>query len=102
MTDLKRRLLDRVGEDLLAIESALTENLTPYLELVSETAGHILFSGGKWLRPLLMVLSARLCGYSGRKDKTFSTIFEYLHAATLLHDDLVDRKSTRLNSSHYS
>ena len=95
MTDLKRRLLDRIGEDLAAIESALAENLTPYLDLVSETARHILFSGGKRLRPLLMVLSARLCGYSGEKDKKFSTIFEYLHAATLLHDDLVDGAAVR-------
>jgi octaprenyl-diphosphate synthase len=63
--------------------------------VVSEVAGHILFSGGKRLRPLLMVLSARACGYNGDYDKTFSTIFEYLHVATLLHDDLVDDASLR-------
>ena len=90
MSDLKQRLMDRVRPDLEAIEAALHENLTPHLDLVREVAGHILFSGGKRLRPLLMVLSARVCGYRGDYDKTFSTIFEYLHAATLLHDDLVD------------
>ena len=95
MTDLKRQLLDRVGADLEAIETALNENLTPYLALVSKTARHILFSGGKRLRPLLMVLCARLCGYAGKDDKKFSTIFEYLHAATLLHDDLVDGAAVR-------
>ncbi len=95
MTDLKSQLLDRVGKDLEAIEVALNENLTPYLDLVSETARHILFSGGKRLRPLLMVLTARLCGYKGTEDKRFSTIFEYLHAATLLHDDLVDSAAVR-------
>jgi len=42
-----------------------------------------------------MVLSARLCGYDGNYEKTFSTIFEYLHAATLLHDDLVDEATLR-------
>jgi octaprenyl-diphosphate synthase len=95
MTDMKNRIMEAVKDDLEAIEEALVENLKPYLDLVSEVAGHILFSGGKRLRPLLMVLSARLCGYNGSYDKTFSTIFEYLHAATLLHDDLVDEASMR-------
>ena len=95
MTDLKNSILESVKDDLGAIEDALQENLKPYLDLVSEVAGHILFSGGKRLRPLLMVLSARLCGYKGDYDKTFSTSFEYLHAATLLHDDLVDEASLR-------
>ena len=95
MTDLKRRIMESVKDDLDAIEAALLENLKPYLDLVSDVAGHILFNGGKRLRPLLMVLSARLCGYKGDYDKTFSTIFEYLHAATLLHDDLVDEAGFR-------
>ena len=90
MSDLKQKILDLVKDDLAAIETALADNLTPHLELVREIASHILFSGGKRLRPLLMVLSAKLCGYKGDYDKTFSTIFEYLHVATLLHDDLVD------------
>jgi len=90
MTNLKREILSMVEKDLKEIEIALTDNLNPYLDLVSDVAGHILFAGGKRLRPLLMVLSARICGYKGGYDKIFSTIFEYLHAATLLHDDLVD------------
>jgi len=93
--NLKQWLLSRVQDDLEEIERALLENLQPQLEVVSEVAGHILFSGGKRLRPLLMVLSARACGYEGDYDKTFSTIFEYLHVATLLHDDLVDGASLR-------
>jgi len=95
MSDLKYQILALVKDDLAAIETALEENLNPHLDLVSQIAGHILFSGGKRLRPLLMVLSARLCGYTGNYDKTFSTIFEYLHAATLLHDDLVDQATLR-------
>jgi octaprenyl-diphosphate synthase len=54
-----------------------------------------MFSGGKRIRPLLMVLSARLCGYQGDYDKTLSVVFEYLHAATLLHDDVVDGAEVR-------
>ncbi|MBU4289238.1 MAG: polyprenyl synthetase family protein, partial [Proteobacteria bacterium] len=95
MSDLKNKILSMISEDLEEIEHALKENLSPYLDLVSEVASHILFSGGKRLRPMLMILSARICGYKGEKDKTYSTIFEYLHAATLLHDDLVDGATLR-------
>ncbi len=95
MSDLKRKILAAVQVDLKTIETALEENLKPHLDLVREVAGHILFSGGKRLRPLLMVLSARVCGYTGSYDKTFSTALEYLHAATLLHDDLVDGAALR-------
>lgn len=95
MSDLKNRILASAKEDLEDIEIALKQNLKPYLDLVSQTASHILFAGGKRLRPLLMVLSARICGYKMNSDKTFSIMFEYLHAATLLHDDLVDEATLR-------
>jgi octaprenyl-diphosphate synthase len=95
VSDLKRKILAAVQVDLEAIETALEKNLNPHLDLVREVAGHILFSGGKRLRPLLMVLSARVCGYAGTYDKTFATALEYLHAATLLHDDLVDGAALR-------
>jgi len=95
MEELKQRILAAAADDLEAIEKELAENLDPQLELVREVAGHLLFSGGKRLRPLLMVLSARMCGYGGNYDKTFSTALEYLHTATLLHDDLVDGASLR-------
>jgi len=95
MSDLKQKILSAVESDLDDIERALSDNLNPYLDLVSDVAGHILFSGGKRLRPLLMVLAARVCGYTGDYDKTFSTALEYLHTATLLHDDLVDEAVLR-------
>jgi octaprenyl-diphosphate synthase len=90
MTDLKQRILDRVQDDLADIETALRAHLDPYLDLVAQVAGHILFSGGKRLRPLMMVLGARLCGSRDPLLPTYATLFEYLHAATLVHDDVVD------------
>ncbi|BBO69551.1 octaprenyl diphosphate synthase [Desulfosarcina alkanivorans] len=95
MTDLKQKIIAAVADDVDAIEKALADNLKPHFDLVSDVAGHILFAGGKRLRPLLMVLCARLCGFSGDQVVRFSTIFEYLHAATLLHDDLVDGADLR-------
>jgi octaprenyl-diphosphate synthase len=99
MRDLKQKIFAEVGRDLEQIETALKENLTPYLDIVRQTASHLLFSGGKRLRPLLTVLCARLCGYSGSYDKIFSVIFEYIHAATLLHDDVVDGANLRRGKS---
>ena len=98
MGELKEKINNQVRGDLERIETALEKNLNPYLDLVSKTAHHILFSGGKRLRPLLMVLCARICGYTRPDVTSLSTIFEYLHAATLLHDDLVDGATRRRGS----
>ncbi|MCG8567153.1 MAG: polyprenyl synthetase family protein [Desulfobacterales bacterium] len=93
--DLKARIINLVKPDLEKVEVALEENLDPNLDLVKEIASHLLFSGGKRLRPLLLIHSARLCGYGDGREIEFSTIFEYLHAATLLHDDVVDGADLR-------
>jgi octaprenyl-diphosphate synthase len=91
MVDLKKKILAAVQNDLALIEQALKDNLNPHFDLVRQVAGHLLFAGGKRLRPLLMMLCARLCGYNGQRPAAdYAVIFEYLHAATLLHDDVVD------------
>lgn len=90
MTDLKSKITAAVKDDLALIEQALKSNLNPHFDLVEQVAGHLLFAGGKRLRPLLMLLSARLCGYNDGEAVDFSVVFEYLHAATLIHDDVVD------------
>ena len=95
MSPLKHKIKDGINEDLTGIEDELKRHLSPCLDLVSQVAGHILFCGGKRIRPLLMILSARICGYNGDQDKKYSTMFEYLHTATLLHDDVVDGASMR-------
>lgn len=92
---LKAQILAGVKDDLVAVEAELAKHLHPQFDRVAMVAGHILFSGGKRLRPLLMILSARLCGYRGDHDAGYATAFEYLHAATLLHDDLVDGGTLR-------
>jgi octaprenyl-diphosphate synthase len=95
MADLKHKILAAVQQDLEDIENALQANLKPHYELVARVAGHILFAGGKRLRPLLMLLCTRLCGNDDSKAVHRAVIFEYLHAATLLHDDVVDGGTLR-------
>jgi octaprenyl-diphosphate synthase len=85
----------RIEQDSELVNRWLRENLTSHVNLVSEVASHILLSGGKRLRPLLFVLTSRLCGYDGKREHYFSTVFEYLHAATLLHDDVIDNAQMR-------
>ena len=80
---------------MAAINRALADNLQSHVPLIAEVGRHILLSGGKRIRPLLFLLSARLCGCRGPELADYSTIFEYLHAATLLHDDVVDAAAVR-------
>ncbi len=95
MSKLQEKILSMVADDLADIEKIILENLDPYLNIVKQTAEHIFLSGGKRLRPLLVTLCARLCGDNKELGKRFSAIFEYLHTATLLHDDLVDGATKR-------
>lgn len=88
-------LLERLQPDIDQVNFYLEENLRSHVPLISEVNRHILVGGGKRLRALLFVLSSRLCGYGGEQSYYFSSIFEYLHAATLLHDDVIDNADLR-------
>ena len=87
--------LAHVEPDLRIIEKLLEEELATSLEVLNDVVRHIFFSGGKRLRPLLMVLCARLCGTVTPEVFRGSVIFECLHMASLLHDDLIDEAKTR-------
>jgi octaprenyl-diphosphate synthase len=90
-------ILSQVEDDLKRIEGEIEKNLSSSVPLVAHISRYIIRSGGKRLRPLLMVLAARLAGYQGENDYPLSIVFEYLHAATLLHDDVVDSAELRRN-----
>jgi octaprenyl-diphosphate synthase len=77
------------------VNEAIRQRLGSDVSFVSEVSQYILLSGGKRLRPALFVLSARLCGYEAGRELAISPAFEFLHAATLLHDDVVDGADTR-------
>lgn len=94
---IKDRIYSRIRPDLERIEAEIDRQLTTSVPLISVVGRYIMGSGGKRLRPLLMILAARLCGYSGNNDVPLSVTFEFLHAATLLHDDVVDHAEMRRN-----
>ncbi len=88
-------VMEHFAPDLEAIEEAIFANLRSRNELLEKIGTYITASGGKRLRPLLVVLCARMNGYQGRDHIALGNIVEYLHAATLLHDDVLDSATIR-------
>jgi len=86
---------DAYRYELDAVEDQVRKNLDSSVTLVNTVAAHILSGGGKRLRPLLLILSARLCGYSGNDHHQLGSLVEFIHTATLLHDDVVDDADIR-------
>jgi octaprenyl-diphosphate synthase len=88
-------VVEHFAPDLKDIEEAIFANLNSRNELLEKIGTYITSSGGKRLRPLLAVLCARMNGYQGRDHIALGNIVEYLHAATLLHDDVLDSATVR-------
>ncbi|MDR3570393.1 MAG: polyprenyl synthetase family protein [Syntrophobacteraceae bacterium] len=93
--NLKEKIYAQVAPDLSRIEEEINRLLDSDIPLISVVGRYITGSGGKRLRPLLMVLAAKLCGYKGEEDVRLAVVFEFVHAATLLHDDVVDHAEFR-------
>ena len=86
---------DAYRSELEGVEDKVHKNLTSSVPLVNTVAAHILNSGGKRIRPLLLLLSARLCGYIGREHHQLGSLVEIIHTATLMHDKIVDDSEIR-------
>ena len=94
-----QEVFDFVEEDIKKVEVELSKNLESSVLLIPEVGKYILLSGGKRFRPLLLILAARFCGYAGDHHIPLAGVFEFIHTATLLHDDVVDNAELRRNSS---
>jgi octaprenyl-diphosphate synthase len=84
-----------VTDDLKRVDQTIVERLASDIVLVNQVSQYIIGAGGKRLRPLSVVLAARACGHSGEKHVAAATIIEFIHTATLLHDDVVDGSDLR-------
>ncbi|MCY3885899.1 MAG: polyprenyl synthetase family protein [Gammaproteobacteria bacterium] len=85
------------SDDFDLMNGLIERELRSDVPLVREIAHYIVQSGGKRLRPLIVLLSARMCGYHGSDHIKLAALVEFLHTATLLHDDVVDRSTRRRN-----
>ena len=84
-----------VEDDLLAVNHAIVDRMQSPVTMIPQLAGHLISSGGKRLRPVLTLLCSRLCSYQGRRHIPLAACVEFIHTATLLHDDVVDDSSLR-------
>ena len=92
---LKERVGQLVGSELRAIEDEISAALDSPVPLIREMGGYIAGAGGKRLRPILLLLSARMAGYRGPRAPRLGCAVELLHTATLIHDDVVDQAPRR-------
>ena len=93
-TDIQH-VFDLCADEMSSVDTLIRESLDSNVVLIRQIAEYIIGSGGKRLRPMLVVLAAQACGYRGTNHITAATIIEFIHTATLLHDDVVDESDLR-------
>ncbi|WP_006786212.1 octaprenyl diphosphate synthase [Thiorhodospira sibirica] len=89
------QIRDLIADDMQAVNDCILQRLQSPVVLINQLGHYIVHSGGKRLRPMLLLLSSAACGYPGREHIQFATIIEFIHTATLLHDDVVDASEMR-------
>lgn len=82
-------------QDIKATDNLILKSLSSDVVLINQIGHYIINSGGKRLRPLLVLLSAKACNYQGQDHLTMAAVIEFIHTSTLLHDDVVDESDTR-------
>ena len=88
-------LMKLVEEDMRRVNTLILSKTGSEVEMIPEVAKHLIDSGGKRLRPMITLASAQMCGYEGDGHVTLAASVEFMHTATLLHDDVVDESDMR-------
>ena len=88
-------LTELVADDLKSVNRLIVEKMHSPVALIPQLAGHLVASGGKRLRPVLTLAASKLCGYEGTSHHGLAACVEFIHTATLLHDDVVDESDLR-------
>jgi octaprenyl-diphosphate synthase len=88
-------IFEPIREDLEAVERAYASHFDSRVELIPQIAKYIQTSGGKRIRPALLLMAARLTGYRGERGILHASVVEFIHTATLVHDDIIDDSSLR-------
>ena len=88
-------MMTLVQGDMNAVNAVILDRMQSDIPLIPELAGHLIAGGGKRMRPMLTLASARLIGYTGTRHYRLAAAVEFIHTATLLHDDVVDGSDLR-------
>ena len=89
------QLLDPIRDDLARVEREFGRQVESHVELIPQIGRYIQQSGGKRIRPAVLLMAARLCGYTGERAVLYASVVEFIHTATLVHDDIIDGAETR-------
>jgi octaprenyl-diphosphate synthase len=89
------RLLDLIAPKLELVEEELRRHFRSQIATIADVGEHILAGGGKRLRPALLLLVAQMLRYDGYRDVTYGAVVEFIHTATLVHDDIIDEADVR-------
>jgi|TARA_B100000614_G_scaffold231734_1_gene225912 octaprenyl-diphosphate synthase len=84
-----------VADEMEAVNEFIRERMSSDVPMIPDLASHLINSGGKRLRPMLTIASSKMCGYKGKDHIKLAATVEFLHTATLLHDDVVDESDLR-------
>jgi len=90
-----REIVQLVEDDLVRVEELFEDQIRSDVRLVGEIGRYIREGGGKRVRPALLLLASRLCGFQGERGVVLAGTVEFIHAATLLHDDIIDEATVR-------
>jgi octaprenyl-diphosphate synthase len=90
-----KEVFDLLRDDLLAIESEFERDAVSDVQVITEIGEYLREGGGKRIRPALLLLAAKLCGYEGKGAVRLGSVVEIVHTATLVHDDIIDEALTR-------
>jgi octaprenyl-diphosphate synthase len=82
-------------DEIKKVEATLDKEIISDVSLIPEVAHHLIDSGGKRFRPLLLLISSGLCGYRGEHRFSMAAVLEFIHTATLFHDDVIDQATVR-------
>ena len=88
-----------IEEELKRVEEQFEAHLITETPLIHKVAKYVISSGGKRIRPILLIVSAKICGYKGVSHISLASVIEFIHTATLLHDDVVDNAPLRRGKS---
>ncbi|HEX7832959.1 MAG TPA: polyprenyl synthetase family protein [Thermoanaerobaculia bacterium] len=94
-TAYAERLLDLIAPKLELVEEELRRNFKSQIATIRDVGEHILGGGGKRLRPALLLLVSNMLRYDGRRDVVYASVVEFIHTATLIHDDIIDEADVR-------
>ena len=89
------RIFEPIQDQLDAVEEAYAEHIQSRVQLIPEIGRYIQSSGGKRVRPAVLLMAARLAGYTGEQGVNYASVVEFIHTATLVHDDIIDDADLR-------